>query len=343
METSGEYSEETSRDIGDSRGRNAQLDNELQADGLEPSEGYTGAVAAKASVPALVQKSSTIVVRPREKVEVTLQSLLQAGVHFGHQTSRWSPAMSKYIFTARNGIHILHLPKTIQLWKQARQAIVECIAGGGNILFVGTKKQAQEPVMEEAIRCSAFFVSQRWLGGMMSNFQTIRRSIDRMAKIEQILREEEEAIQQGAQARYTKKERLMMSKEYEKLDFSLGGIRQMYSPPSMLFVIDMKREEIAIREARKLDIPVVALVDSNCDPAGVDFPIPSNDDGSRAIRFFCEAVADAVLEGRELNTERLRRAPGEHAAHHAANDSGKPAPEVSAAELSGNEGSEQSK
>lgn len=212
--------------------------------------------------------------------------------------------MAPYIYTARNGIHIINLPRTIQCWDRARQAIIDCVAAGGNILFVGTKKQAQEAVTEEARHCGAFYVSRRWLGGMITNFPTIRKSIDRMGKITSTLQDEEQAHETGRGTRYTKKERLMMTRELEKLEYSLGGIRDMYGAPDMMFVIDIKREEIAVKEARRLDIPVVALVDTNCDPRQVNFPIPSNDDGTRAIRLFCQAVSDAIIEGKRLYAER---------------------------------------
>lgn len=244
-------------------------------------------------------------IAPRTPVEISLRSLLEAGVHFGHQTSRWNPAMSKFIYGVRNGIHVIHLPRTIESWAQAREAIIEVSARGGSVLFVGTKKQAQDAVVEEARRCGAYYVSRRWLGGMMTNFQTIRKSIERMNKVEQILADEEEAQKTGRPTKYTKKERLMMSREREKLEFSLGGIRDMYSAPSLMFVIDTKREDIAIKEATKLDIPVVALVDTNCDPSIVQYPVPGNDDGTRSIRLFCSAVADAVLEGRKVYSKRL--------------------------------------
>lgn len=244
-------------------------------------------------------------ITPRAPVEISLRSLLEAGVHFGHQTSRWNPQMTKYIYGTRNGIHVINLPRTIDCWKSAREAVIEVAARGGSVLFVGTKKQAQDAVVEEARRCGAFYVSRRWLGGMMTNFPTIRKSIERMAKVEQILAEEEELQKTGKSTKYTKKERLMMTREREKLEFSLGGIRDMYGAPSLMFVIDTKREDIAIKEANKLDIPVVALVDTNCDPSHVKFPIPSNDDGTRAIRLFCSAVADAILEGKNQYQKRL--------------------------------------
>lgn len=240
----------------------------------------------------------------RPAVEINLQSLLEAGAHFGHQTARWCPAMASYIYTSRNGIHIINLPKTIQSWDGARKKIVEVVSKGGSVLFVGTKKQAQDAVVEEAVRSGSFFVSRRWLGGMLTNFQTIRKSIERMNKITTILADEESAQGSGTQSKYTKKERLMMARELEKLEFSLGGIKEMYSAPQLMFIIDIKREEIAIKEARRLDIPVVALVDTNCDPRNVTYPIPSNDDGTRAVRLFCAAVADAVLEGKKIALER---------------------------------------
>jgi len=244
-------------------------------------------------------------ITPREPVEISLRSLLEAGVHFGHQTSRWNPAMSKFIYGVRNGIHVIHLPRTIDSWAKAKEAIIEVTARGGSVLFVGTKKQAQDAVVEEARRCGAYYVSRRWLGGMMTNFQTIRKSIERMGKIDQILADEEANQKLGKATKFKKKERLMMTREREKLEFSLGGIREMYAAPSLMFVIDTKREDIAIKEATKLDIPVVAMVDTNCDPTLVQYPIPANDDGTRSIRLFCQAVADAVLEGRGIYGKRI--------------------------------------
>lgn len=241
---------------------------------------------------------------PREPVEINLRTLLQAGVHFGHQTARWNPAMSEYIYGSRNGIHIVNLPKTMESWQEARKAIVEIASRGGSVLFVGTKKQAQDPIVEEARRCGSFYVAKRWLGGMITNFQTIRKSISRLNKLEEILAEEDKNLQDGMGSKFTKKERLMMSREREKLEFSLGGIRDMYSAPQLMFIIDIKREDIAVKEAQRLDIPVIALVDTNCDPSQVTHPIPSNDDGTRAIRLFASAVCDAVLEGKKIYAQR---------------------------------------
>jgi len=240
----------------------------------------------------------------REPVEVTLKTLLEAGAHFGHQTSRWNPAMAPYIYGSRNGIHIINLPKTVQAWSRAKAAVQEVAAQGGSFLFVGTKKQAQEAIMEEAVRGKSYFVADRWLGGMLTNFSTIRKSVERMKKLEEILQEEDARQKASQSLKFTKKERLMFSRELEKLTSSLGGIKEMTSLPSMLFVVDIRREEIAIKEARRLDIPVVALVDTNCDPAAVPFAIPSNDDGTRAIRLFSQAIADAILEGKKRYVPR---------------------------------------
>jgi small subunit ribosomal protein S2 len=237
---------------------------------------------------------------PREPVEISLRGLLQAGVHYGHQTSRWNPKMAQYIHSVRNGIHIINLPKTIQCWEAARKEIIRITSKGGQVLFVGTKKQAQDAIVEEARRCGAYYVSRRWLGGMMTNFQTVRKSIERMKKLEAQLAEDEQILREGGTPKFKKKERLMMSRELDKLLFSLSGIREMYRVPDLVFVIDIKREDIAVNEANRLDIPVIALVDTNCDPADVTFPVPSNDDGSRALRLFAAAVSDAVNEGKKL-------------------------------------------
>jgi len=285
-----------------------------EASGKESGSPETGGKRAKSSAGSRKvnqEQAGMSDIAARKKVDVTLQSLLEAGAHFGHQTARWSPTMAPYIYTSRNGIHIINLPKTVQCWDYAKKAIENIVGRGGNVLFVGTKKQAQDAVVEEARRCGAFFVSRRWLGGMLTNFQTIRKSIERMNKLDSILKEEETALAEGTHPKFTKKERLMMSREREKLEFSLGGIKDMHSSPSVLFVIDIKREEIAIKEARRLDIPVIALVDTNCDPKSVNYPIPSNDDGSRVIRLFCSAVADAILEGKKVFGERKASEPAE--------------------------------
>ncbi|MDR2337845.1 MAG: 30S ribosomal protein S2 [Deltaproteobacteria bacterium] len=237
----------------------------------------------------------------RESVEINLQTLLQAGVHFGHQTSRWNPKMAPFIHSVRNGVHIISLPRSLVCWEIARKAVVEIAANGGNILFVGTKKQAQDIVELEAKRCGVHYVNHRWLGGMITNFKTIRKSIDQMKKLETILADENASY---AGMKYTKKERLMMERDKEKLESGLGGIKKMYRAPDLIFVIDIKRENLAIAEAKKLDIPIVALADTNCDPNTVEYPIPANDDGARSIAIFTAAVSDAVSEGRAIMKER---------------------------------------
>ncbi len=232
--------------------------------------------------------------------EVTMKQLLEAGVHFGHQTSRWNPKMKPYIFGARNGIYIIDLQQTVKMFRDAYAFVRELAAQGGAVLFVGTKKQAQDAIREEAERCEGFYVTNRWLGGMLTNFQTIKQSIDRLRKLDETL--ESETMLEAL----TKKEMITVRRERDKLMASLGGIRNMKKLPDALFVVDPKKEEIAVREANKLGIPVVAAVDTNCDPDVIDYKIPGNDDAIRAIRLFCTAIADAVIEGRELYEERQR-------------------------------------
>src|SRR5512139_2080918 len=234
--------------------------------------------------------------------EVSMKQLLEAGVHFGHQTSRWNPKMKPYIFGARNGIYIIDLQRTVKLFEQAYGFVRDLIGGGGMLLFVGTKKQAQDAIREEAERCGMFYVNNRWLGGTLTNFQTIKQSIDRLKKCEEML---EDPLMAEA---LTKKEMLGVQRERDKLLNALGGIKSMRKLPDALFVIDPKKEDIAVKEANKLHIPVVAVVDTNCDPDLVDYKIPGNDDAIRAIRLFCAAMADAVIEGRNLYEERQRGA-----------------------------------
>jgi small subunit ribosomal protein S2 len=232
--------------------------------------------------------------------EVSMKQLLEAGVHFGHQTSRWNPKMKPYIFGARNGIYIIDLQQTVRLFKEAYAFVRDLSAEGGSVLFVGTKKQAQDAIREEAERCGMFYVTNRWLGGMLTNFQTIKQSIDRLRKLDETL--ESPAMSDAL----TKKEMIQIRRERDKLMASLGGIKGMKKLPDALFVVDPKKEEIAVKEANKLGIPVVAAVDTNCDPDVIDYKIPGNDDAIRAIRLFCTAIADAVLEGRALHEERMR-------------------------------------
>ena len=229
-------------------------------------------------------------------VSITMKELLEAGVHFGHQTKRWNPKMKKYIFGKRNGIYIIDLQKTLKLFKEASQFIADLAGQGKRILFVGTKRQAQDAILEEANRCGMFYVNSRWLGGTLTNFTTVRKSIERLKEIEALLGDSEKEM--------SKKERAALDKERDKLQKNLIGIREMDGLPDALFVIDPKKEYIAVKEAKKLGIPVVAIVDTNCDPEDIDYVIPGNDDAIRAIRLFTLKIADAVLEGYNLAEER---------------------------------------
>lgn len=230
---------------------------------------------------------------------INMKELLEAGVHFGHQTRRWNPKMKPYIFGARNGIHIIDLQKTVRLFKIAYEFIVRTVSEGYPVLFVGTKKQGHDSIVEESERCGMFFIVNRWLGGTLTNFQTIKKSIKRMKDIERMKED-------GSITRYTKKEILKMEKELFKLEKNLGGIKDMDELPGAIFVVDPRREKIAVKEGRKLGIPVIAIADSNCDPDEIDFILPGNDDAIRAIRLFCSKIADACIEGHNLAEERLR-------------------------------------
>jgi len=230
--------------------------------------------------------------KPKESImsNITMKELLEAGVHFGHQTKRWNPKMKPYIFGARNGIYIIDLQKTVRLFKNSYNFIRETAQAGETILFVGTKKQAQDSIAEEAQRCNMYYVNQRWLGGMLTNFATVRQSIDRLKRLDAM-------VADGSIAGYTKKEILSLEKQREKLEKSLGGIKGMNKLPGAIFVVDPKNETIAVSEAKKLGIPVVAVVDTNCDPDPIDFIIPGNDDAIRALRLLSSKIADAVIEG----------------------------------------------
>ncbi|MCB0321374.1 MAG: 30S ribosomal protein S2 [Bdellovibrionales bacterium] len=227
--------------------------------------------------------------------------MLHAGAHFGHQAHRWNPRMLPYIYGEKNGIHILNLDVTLEMWKKAEKFLEDRANQGGNVLFVGTKSQARDIVSEAATACGGFSITQRWLGGTLSNFETIKRSINRMKKLEELLLKAEE---KDSTVKLNKKERLGLRRELEKLEANLGGIRHMKHVPDVLFVVDVRREAIAVREARKLHIPVVAIVDTNVDPSQIDFPIPSNDDATKAIRLFVENVAAAVSRGRSAYISR---------------------------------------
>ena len=221
--------------------------------------------------------------------EFTLRQLLEAGVHFGHQTQRWNPRMGPYIYGARNGIHIMDLTQTVPMLDQALQVIHDTVAKGGRVLFVGTKRQAATPIAEAAEKSAQYFMNHRWLGGTLTNWKTVSQSIKRLKDIDQKMEVGFEGL--------TKKERLGMERDHGKLQASLGGISEMGGVPDLLFVIDVKKESLAIAEANKLGIPVVAIVDTNCSPDGVDYVIPGNDDASRAISLYCDLAARAALEG----------------------------------------------
>jgi len=223
---------------------------------------------------------------------VSMKQLLEAGVHFGHQTRRWNPKMAPYIFTDRNGIYIIDLQKTVKKFEEAYNFVRDLSVEGKDILFVGTKKQAQESIESEAKRCGMYYVNQRWLGGMLTNFKTIRQRINRLNELD-------EMETNGAFDVLPKKEVIKLRLEKEKLEKNLGGIREMKNLPGALFVVDPRKERIAIAEARNLGIPVVAIVDTNCDPDEVDYVIPGNDDAIRAVKLFASKIADAVLEGRQ--------------------------------------------
>ena len=227
---------------------------------------------------------------------VTMQQLIETGAHFGHQTHRWNPKMKPYIFGDRNGVHILDLSQTVPLFARALEFVSQTVAQGGKVLFVGTKRQAQEPVADAARRAGQHFVNHRWLGGMLTNWKTISNSIKRMKALEEQL--------SGNTAGLTKKEVLQLTRERDKLELSLGGIRDMGGIPDVMFVIDANKEELAIKEANTLGIPVVAILDSNVSPDGIAFPVPANDDASRAIRLYCEAIAIAATRGNQEQQSR---------------------------------------
>src|ERR1700746_3630194 len=228
---------------------------------------------------------------------IPMKELLEAGVHFGHQTKRWNPKIKEYIVGERNGIYMIDLQKTLKMFKDAARYVVEMAAQGKTVLFVGTKRQAQEAIAEEAARCQMYYVNQRWLGGLLTNMTTVQKSIKRLKELEQMAAE-------GSYGGRPKKEIVRLERERKQLDSNLAGIKDMPGLPDVLFVIDSNKEAIAVKEARRLGIPVVAIVDTNCDPDEVDWVIPGNDDALRAIRLFASKIADAVVEGRSLATEQ---------------------------------------
>src|SRR5579859_3477068 len=220
--------------------------------------------------------------------DFSMRQLLEAGAHFGHQTHRWNPKMERYIFGSRSNIHIIDLSQSIPLLHQALVKVREVAAGGGRVLFVGTKRQASEPIATAARRCAQYYVNHRWLGGTLTNWRTVSGSIARLRELEGVLESE---------SGRTKKELLQLRREHDKLELSLGGIKDMGGIPDLMFVIDTNKEAIAIQEARKLNIPVIAILDTNCDPQGITFPVPGNDDAARALQLYCDLMADAVLDG----------------------------------------------
>jgi small subunit ribosomal protein S2 len=228
---------------------------------------------------------------------ITMKALLEAGVHFGHQTRRWNPKMGKFIFGTRNKIHIIDLQKTLRELKKNYKVVKDLIAAGKGIIFVGTKKQAQFPIKEEAQRCGAFFVAERWLGGTLTNFETLKKSIARYREIEKMKED-------GVFQILSKKEQSQIEREGIKLEKSLDGLKNMTKLPSLMFVVDSNEESTAVSEARKLNIPIVAICDTNCDPDLIDYPIPGNDDAIRAVKLFCSIIADAVLEGKGINEKK---------------------------------------
>ncbi|SHI77954.1 SSU ribosomal protein S2P [Desulfatibacillum alkenivorans DSM 16219] len=267
-------------------------------------------------------------------VKISMKELLEAGVHFGHQTKRWNPKMKPYIFGARNGIYIVDLQKTVRMFRTACEFVSDVVANGGSVLFVGTKKQARESIYEEANRAEAYYVHNRWLGGMLTNFQTIKKGIDRLNYLNEIKLNETINL-------FPKKERLKLEKERIKLDANLGGIRTMTKLPSVIFIIDPKNEAIAVREAKRLNIPIVAVVDTNCDPDDIDYVIPGNDDAIRAIRLMTSRIAEAVIQGKQVAAERRAaeqdkaaddKAQEQAAAEAAKSEPAAPAPAAEAAE-----------
>lgn len=231
--------------------------------------------------------------------QVTMKEMLDAGVHFGHQTQRWNPKMKPYVYTARGGIHIIDLQKTVVKANKAAEFIKEIASNGGRVIFVGTKKQAIEPIQEAAQKCGQYHVTKRWLGGMLTNFQTIKSSIDRLRRIDQMK-------EKGEFNYLTKKERAKLDKEYLRLSDFLSGIREMKDMPSAMFVVDLPKEHIAVAEAKRLGIPVVAIADTNSDPETIEYPIPGNDDAIRSIKLFSNLIADSYIEGAKAWEQKLR-------------------------------------
>jgi len=262
-------------------------------------------------------------------VSVTMKELLEAGVHFGHQVRRWNPKMKEYIFGERNGIYIIDLQKTQRMFREAIGFVTNLIAEdrGRTVLFVGTKRQAQDAIREESEKCGQFFVNQRWLGGLLTNFQTVQKSIKRLKDLESMQTD-------GRYEKLTKKERIKLDRERESLNKNLSGIKGMSRLPDVVFIIDVKKEEIAVAEANRLGIPIVAVVDTNCSPEGIDYVIPGNDDALRAVRLFASRIADAIVEGNQIATEGgvVRAEPAEESEEGAGEAGAAAAPEFAPGE-----------
>ena len=267
---------------------------------VEPPAATPAPEEAAAPAPEAVEETD-----PNEPV-LTIRAMLEAGVHFGHQTPRWNPKMRPFIFGSRNGIHIVDLQQTLPLFLKAYEFVLKTVSAGHTVLFVGTKKQAQDVIAEEARRCGMFYVTNRWLGGTLTNWKTVRGSVDRLRRIEQM-------AEDGTFEKLTKKEVLSLTRQQQKLERNLGGIKDLERLPGVVFVIDPRKERIAVAEAIKLEIPVVAVTDTNCDPDLVDYPIPGNDDAIRAIRLFTSKIADAVSLGKKLGREYAAVAAKERA------------------------------
>ncbi len=256
---------------------------------------------------------------------ISMKALLESGVHFGHRTNKWDPRMKPYIFTERNGIHIIDLQQTVKLLNQAYNVIRDSVANGGRILFVGTKRQAQETIVEEAARCGMPFVTERWLGGMLTNWSTMHQRIQELERLEKLQ-------ETGEINRLTKKEGLLIQREIDRLNTRLSGVRAMKRVPDMLFVVDVCREDAAVHEANLLEIPIVALVDTNCNPQDIDYVIPSNDDAIRAIKLLVAKIADAVIEGKAMRKESQPEEEGVEDTAEAARVARRPAGDVPAQE-----------
>jgi small subunit ribosomal protein S2 len=279
---------------------------EPSAPAADPATEATAASAAPAEE----------VIAPRDKRELSIRALLETGAHFGHQTRRWDPMMKPFIFGDRDGIHIINLDDTARLFQEALEFTRETVAQGGKVLFVGTKRQAQGPIKLEALRSSQYYVNNRWLGGMLTNFRTVKKSIERFKGQLEVLGDEEQV------GDLSKKELSRLNRSVTKYQKSLDGIREMGRLPDLIFIIDLRKEHIAVAEARRLGIPVVAIVDTNCSPQAIEFPIPANDDAIRAIQLYCELMADACQEGAEIYNERIQSEATEAPAEAAAAPSG---------------------